>query len=121
MVRFEKFLNASKEPEWESYYIAYGDLKTVLRHEEYKQEARTRLQASKGLVLLDHPQHDTEKDMALESRIPLASTASLEDSFSQVGMIKRKLSGRQIFYLVSTTNFPSYHLISPENDWHTSY
>ena len=45
-MRFEKYLKASKEPAWANYYIAYGDLKDILKESLERQRAAALLRAS---------------------------------------------------------------------------
>lgn len=84
MVRFEKFLNASKELEWESYYIAYGELKIVLRDSEYKRKLLTKMRASNDTNLLGQSQHSNENIWMLETTGQSMSADALEDTFSKV-------------------------------------
>ena len=85
MVRFEKFLNASKELDWEGYYIAYGDLKNVLRDSEYKQKLQAKMRASGDFnKMLGQSQHGNEDIWTLETSGQSLSAAALEDSFSKV-------------------------------------
>jgi len=84
MVRFEKFLNASKELEWEGYYIAYGDLKNVLRDTESFQKLQAKMRASGDFKILGQSQHGNTDTWMLETSGQSLSAAALEDSFSKV-------------------------------------
>jgi hypothetical protein len=93
MVRFEKFLNASKELEWEGYYIAYGDLKSVLKDSEYKQRLQAKMRASGDFnKMLGQSQHGNEDIWMLETSGQSLSAAALEDSFSKVMRANRIFS-----------------------------
>ncbi len=84
MVRFEKFLNASKELEWEGNYIAYGELKTVLRDSEYKRKLQAKMRASSDFKMFGQSQHGNEDIWMLETTGQSLSADALEDSFSKV-------------------------------------
>ena len=92
MVRFEKFLNASKELEWEGYYIAYGDLKNVLRDSEYRQKLNATLRASGDFKMPGPSQHGNEEIWMLENSGQSQAAAAVEDTFSKVRARSAKIA-----------------------------
>ena len=93
MVRFEKFLNGSRELEWEGYYIAYGDLKNVLKDIEYKQKLLAKMRASDDFnKILGQSQHGNEDNWTMETSGHSLSAAALEDNFSKVTIVIRIFS-----------------------------
>lgn len=109
MVRFEKFLNASKEPEWESYYIAYGELKIVLRDSEYKRKLLTKMRASNDTNLLGQSQHSNENIWMLETTGQSMSADALEDTFSK--SLDREVEKVVIFFLKAQGDIASKLLL----------
>ncbi|GAB5030516.1 spx domain-containing membrane protein at4g22990-like [Nannochloropsis oceanica] len=109
MVRFEKFLNASKELEWESYYIAYGELKIVLRDSEYKRKLLTKMRASNDTNLLGQSQHSNENIWMLETTGQSMSADALEDTFSK--FLDREVEKVVIFFLKAQGDIASKLLL----------
>ncbi len=88
MPKFEKYLNVSKDPEWANFYVAYGDLKAVLKDSVEKQHFAATLRASRvgsagdgwGLHGTQNSLEGWNMDISTQS----TSAASVDEAFSKV-------------------------------------
>ena len=85
-MRFEKYLKASKEPAWASYYIAYGDLKDILKESLERQRAAALLRASNRRLRQQSSATDFwNLDASVQPPV-------VDDAFSKVGVSSQKPS-----------------------------
>lgn len=82
MVAFERFMVASRDPEWSSNYIDYGSLKTVLGESVNRQKLAATMR-KRGLVTSTSQDFGAAMDLSLGTSALGASTAS-DDIFSKV-------------------------------------